>query len=124
MPINSRAKGARVERWFSKLLNELFPGANARRGQQYNGIEGDDIVSDIEGVHFESKGMERLNVYGAMEQARGDAKESVPVVLWKRNHEPPLAVCFLEDLPTLSYLLTRHLTLNESTSNPHSMGNA
>ena len=45
MPINSRAKGAKGERELAKILKEY--GYNCRRGQQYSGLEGEDIKNII-----------------------------------------------------------------------------
>ena len=82
--MNSRDKGARGEREFAAFL--AAHGFKARRGQQFCGIEGDDVVSEaLPQFHFEVKRVERLNVTEAMEQARRDARDRVPVVAHRRN---------------------------------------
>ena len=42
MPINSKQKGAKGERELANKLKDY--GYNTRRGQQYNGLEGEDVV--------------------------------------------------------------------------------
>lgn len=85
MPINSKAKGARRERELASKFREY--GFNARRGQQYCGANGDADVVGLPGIHIECKGVERLNVYDAISQAKADAREGeIPTVMWKRNN--------------------------------------
>lgn len=92
MPINSRDKGKRGERDFSKFLTDA--GFPARRGAQYAGAgihQGyDDLTPDIvckklDEFHFEVKWVESLNIWKAMEQASHDCGERFPVVAHRRN---------------------------------------
>lgn len=95
MPINSKKKGARFELTVSKKLKEL--GINARRGQQFNGLEGEDVVSDLD-WNIECKAVERLNIDKAFEQSARDADPGkTPVVIHKRNLKPILITLKLED---------------------------
>lgn len=96
----SRNKGKVGELELSKELSRLF-GVECRRGQQYNGIDGNDVVG-LPGVHIECKRTETLSLYPAMEQATRDAAEhEVPVVFHRRNGKQWLAVVDLENLPQL-----------------------
>lgn len=71
---NSRQKGAAGERELAKKLRDLgFP--EARRSQQYAGINNDADLVGVDGVHIECKRVERLNIHEAMEQAIRDARE-------------------------------------------------
>ena len=83
---NSKQKGARGEREFAKFCN--FEGYTVRRGQQYNGIEGEDCVG-LPGIHIEVKRTERLNIYDAMDQSINDARntDNIPIVAHKRNNK-------------------------------------
>lgn len=82
--INSREKGKAGEREFAALCRE-HGFENARRGQQYSGIEGDDVVG-LDGIHVEVKRVERLNISNAMQQAIRDSKEDeVPIVAHRKN---------------------------------------
>lgn len=80
--INSRAKGVRREREFRDLLRKN--GFEARRGQQFSGgSESPDVISNAP-VHWEVKGVEKLNIQNAMEQAMRDCGEGkLPVVAHK-----------------------------------------
>ena len=62
----SREKGKRGERELAGRLREY--GYDARRGQQYSGMDGDDVVG-LPGIHIECKRVERLDLYAAMDQA-------------------------------------------------------
>lgn len=83
----SREKGKRGEREFAALCRKH--GFNeARRGQQFNGIEGKDVVG-LPGFHVEVKRVERLNLSAAMDQAQEDAAEGeIPIVAHRKNREP------------------------------------
>jgi len=83
--MNSKRKGKRGELELAKKLQEY--GFNTRRGQQYSGLGGDDVVG-LEGIHIECKRVERLNVYDAMKQACKDAEaDELPAVFWRKNKE-------------------------------------
>jgi hypothetical protein len=97
---NSRNKGAVGERELAAVLNELF-GTKARRGQQYNGLEGEDVVG-LPGIHVESKRVQALNIDKAIDQACEDSKNlKVPVVFHRKNHRPWLVTVKLQDLERL-----------------------
>lgn len=86
MSINSREKGKKGEREFARLCRE-HGFANARRGQQYSGVEGKDVVG-LDGVHIEVKRVERLNIEKALQQAERDKKEGeIPIVAHRKNRE-------------------------------------
>ena len=80
--VNSKSKGNRGERELAKLCR--FEGYDARRGQQYNGLEGEDVIG-LDGVHVEVKRVERLNIWEAMAQSIRDAAGRLPIVAHRRN---------------------------------------
>jgi Holliday junction resolvase len=94
MAKKSRDKGKRGEREFAKFCREQ--GYNCRRGQQYSGIEGEDIVG-LPGIHVEVKRTERLSLYDAVAQAKSDSQGKIPVVAHRRNHRDWLIVMTAED---------------------------
>ena len=109
---HSKRKGARGEREAAGELARLF-GIEARRGQQFQGgPDSPDVVTELEGVHFEVKRCESLSLYAALEQAIADAGDNIPVVLHRRSRKPWLAIVRLDDLPRLSTQL--YLTLAEN----------
>ena len=82
--VNSREKGAAGEREFAKLLRE-HGYDRARRGQQFSGIEGEDVLG-LPGIHIEVKRVEALNIEKAMAQSIRDAKDGeMPIVAHRRN---------------------------------------
>lgn len=83
--VNRRNKGAAYERHVAGLFKA--EGYDARRGQQFCGLNGDADVIGITGIHIECKAVERLNLYDAMAQAKRDAREGeIPVVIHKKNY--------------------------------------
>ena len=86
--MNSRAKGARIERDAAKFLCEL--GFAAERNGR-NGYSADDLrCPALAGVHIEVKGDESIDIWtkpldDAYAQAKDNANGRVPVVLWKRR---------------------------------------
>lgn len=82
--MNSIEKGKRGEREFAKYCREQ--GFSTRRGQQFSGIEGEDVVG-LPGIHIEVKRNEHLNLYDAIAQSVKDAKENqVPIVAHRKNN--------------------------------------
>lgn len=95
--INSRDKGAVGERELAAEFNRLF-NTTARRGQQFSGIGGEDVVG-LAGVHVESKRVEKLNIHNAMNQAVRDSKGvKIPAVFHRKNRTPWLVTVRLNDL--------------------------
>lgn len=75
--INSRQKGARVEREFRDILIEY--GFNARRGQQFaGGGDSPDVICEALPIHWEVKGVKAVssvNLLDAVNQAIKDCPE-------------------------------------------------
>jgi len=99
----SRDKGKRGEREAAAILNRMYPNCNAYRSQQFSGANHDaDIECDIDGIHFEVKRQERMQLYKWMHQAEADKRYSeIPVVLTRKNQEDWLLSVKLDDLPAL-----------------------
>lgn len=113
MGLRSRNKGKLGEREAAAEIRRLF-GVEARRGRQYCGSDGaPDIVTGLDGVHFEVKRTEGLRLYPALDQAIGDAGNKLPVVLHRANNQPWVAIVRLDDLPQLAAIL--YLTLAQSS---------
>lgn len=85
MAINSKKKGAKGERELASKLREY--GYDCRRGQQYNGLEGEDVVG-LDYIHCEVKRVQALNLDEAMEQAKRDSKDNqMPTVFHRKNNK-------------------------------------
>lgn len=84
--INSRQKGKRGELELAHKLQEF--GFDARRSQQYAGINNDADVVGLPHLHVECKRVEALNIDKAMEQAKRDARDvEVPVVMHRKDRQ-------------------------------------
>ena len=72
-------------------------GYNCRRGQQYNGLEGEDIVG-LDYIHCEVKRVQALNLEEAMEQAKRDSKDNqMPAVFHRKNNKKWKVTMELDD---------------------------
>lgn len=86
--MNSRSKGKRGELEAVQLLKRF--GFHAKRGQQHKGgpDSPDLICEDLPDYHIEVKRTERLDLYGALQQATQDSRiDQVPVVLHRKNQQ-------------------------------------
>lgn len=100
--MNSRDKGARGERELSRVLRGY--GYETRRGQQYCGASGDADVIGLPGIHIECKRVEKLNLYGAVDQAVQDASaplpfegDRIPAVFHRKDRREWLVTMRLDD---------------------------
>lgn len=100
LAVNSRQKGAAGERELARKLREY--GYDARRGCQFHGgPESPDVVG-LPGIHIEAKRVERLDLYGAMDQAVRDAgSEEMPAVFHRKNNCGWLVTMRLDDWMSL-----------------------
>lgn len=95
MAINSKRKGAEGERELASKLKEY--GYTCRRGQQYNGLDGEDVVG-LDYIHIECKRVQALNIDEAMEQAKRDTKENqLPAVFHRKNNKKWKVTMELDD---------------------------
>lgn len=99
-PINSRAKGKRAEQDFiNRHLRPYWPEA-ARNIDQFRDDKRDVIA--VNGVHFQCKHVESLNIWAALAQAESEASPlDLPVVAFKRNRSPWYAALPADELIAL-----------------------
>lgn len=104
----SRNKGKVGERLARDLLRSLGFG-DARRGQQYSGTEGRDVVclETLPALHFEVKygygkvtvGSELLNSWWKQARCDAFANDREPIVLWKPDRARQWrATCVMESM--------------------------
>ncbi len=106
--VNSRRKGKTGELDACKAIKECL-GVDARRGVQYCGTpDSPDIVTSLEGVHFEVKRTEKVSLWEWIDQATKEAGDKIPVVLHRKSRREWVAVVPLKFLPQLAALLTEH----------------
>ncbi len=97
MSINSNRKGKVGEAEFANLCKQNGY-SDARRSQQYAGINNDADVVGLPGIHIEVKRVEKLNLSLAMEKTIRDcADEDIPIVAHRKNREPWLITMTAED---------------------------
>lgn len=99
--MHSRNKGKRGELELVHKLKEH--GLNARRSQQYAGINNDaDVICDeLASYHLEVKRVQNLNVDKAIDQATRDCGDKTPIVCHRKNNRPWLVTMYLEDFLAL-----------------------
>lgn len=98
--MNSRQKGKRGELYVAHFLKDY--GYDAKRGQQYAGINGDADVVGLPGVHIEVKFVEKLDLQGAYAQSARDARPGeIPVVFHKKSYKTMLVTMAAEDFMEL-----------------------
>lgn len=82
----SREKGKRGERECAAFCGRRAMTAAGQRSTAERPGQAADVVG-LPGVHIEVKRTERLDLYGALDQARRDAKSGeLPVVFHRRNN--------------------------------------
>lgn len=107
MPVNSRQKGKRIERFFATKLKIVFPEIRRNAGiqSQSGGVD----LEETGCFNFEVKGGKRCNIKkirGWLDQIESEGrKENFDVVLVKPDREKEYAIMpfddFLEILQTL-----------------------
>jgi len=114
----SREKGKRGEREAAAELGSLL-GCTARRGVQYQGgHDSPDVVLEGVNVHVEAKRVEALNLYAALEQARQDAGDKVPMVWHRRNAKPSVVIVETTNLVQLAREIVRVAPSEEKCETP------
>lgn len=98
--INSRRKGKTGELEVAHIMQGY--GYEARRSQQYAGINSDADVVGVPHLHLEIKRVQALNLDKAMEQSVRDAKgDEIPVVIHRKDRQPWRVTLGLEDFMEL-----------------------
>lgn len=99
-PINSNRKGKEFEQRIARQINEQF-GTNVKRTPNSGGlsIKGDIIATSgpLSAYHFELKNQEKLNIWKALHQARGDRGSRLPLVVFTKNLEADYVALELSD---------------------------
>jgi len=107
---NAREKGKRGEREWSKTLNSLLPGSNARRGRQYKGTaESPDVISDLP-IHWEVKRRQSFNVHRAVSACRDECSVNRwPAVAHRKDNERWLVSMDAEDFARILKIAFLHI---------------
>tara|TARA_Y100001963_G_C6760600_1_gene439274 strand:+ start:1358 stop:1699 length:342 start_codon:yes stop_codon:yes gene_type:complete len=98
----SKAKGRRLQNLVRDLLKKAFPSLREDDiKSQTMGMCGEDIVfspaaKDKIPYSFECKNQERLQLWAALDQAKDNSEDRVPILVVKRNRTIPFAVLPLD----------------------------
>ncbi len=105
--INSRDKGKRFELKIAKVWMRLFGGEVERTS--YASKKLDDMgvdLTDTDPFYIQCKAVESsMNYHQILE--RMPHKDNINLVIHKRNHQPPVAAMYLEDLLELLTAMKR-----------------
>lgn len=94
--MNSKRKGKEGELEIAHIMQGY--GYDARRSQQYAGMNGDADVVGVPNLHIEVKRTQALRLDDAMAQSISDARDGeVPVVMHRKNNMPWRVTLGLED---------------------------
>lgn len=96
-PQSAKAKGRKLQKWFTELLIERLKLDKDDLESRPMGSQGEDIIIGKESrtkfpYSIECKNVERLNVWDAYSQAEANCKTYEPLVVIKRNRSKPLVV--------------------------------
>ena len=106
--INSNKKGKAGEREVANIFKD-YGFIEARRSQQYAGINNDADVVGLPNMHVEVKRVERLNIHHAVEQSHEDkCEDELGMVVHRKNHTPWLVTMTLDEWMEIykRYLIT------------------
>jgi Holliday junction resolvase len=88
LSINSNTKGKAGERELANLFKD-YGFKQARRSQQYAGINNDADLAGVPMLHVEVKRVERLNIDKAVEQMQQDKRDDeLGIVAHRKNGKP------------------------------------
>lgn len=108
MAINSNNKGKKGELELANILKE-YGFDDARRSQQYAGINNDADLVGLPNLHIECKRVEKLNIHNAVQQMKRDKREDeLGTVFHRRNRTEWLVTMTLDDFMEIykRYLIT------------------
>jgi hypothetical protein len=69
--------------------------------------EAPDVVAEIPGVYIEVKRRERLNLYAWMREVYESCGDEAPLLLYRRNNQPWVAIILADDLPKVAAALAK-----------------
>ena len=103
---SAKAKGRKLQQWFTKLLVEVLGLDKEDLESRPMGSQGEDIIMGrLSRNQFpysiECKNQEAVNVWKAYAQAEENCKEYEPLVVIKRNRSKPLVLVDAEHFVSL-----------------------
>ena len=104
---SAKAKGRRLQNLTRDQLRDAFPSLEEDDiKSQTMGMTGEDIVlspaaKKLIPFSFECKNQERLNIWKSLEQAKENAEDRMPIVVFKRNGSISYAIIEFKSLVKL-----------------------
>jgi hypothetical protein len=101
-PQSAKAKGRKLQQMVRDLILEAFPSLEPDDVRSTSmGAGGEDLqlspaARRLFPYSVEAKNCERLNVWGAYEQAEANSGNHEPLLIMKKNRKKPLVVLDLE----------------------------
>ena len=94
---SAKAKGRRLQQWVRDQLIDKLMISEEDIESRSMGASGEDLMMAKDArrkfpYSIECKNVEKVNVWEAYEQAKGNAKNGEPLVIIKRNKSKPLAL--------------------------------
>jgi hypothetical protein len=94
---SAKAKGRKLQQWFTKLLIEVLGLDKEDMESRPMGSQGEDIIMGKQSrerfpYSIECKNQEAVNVWKAYAQAEENCKGYEPLVVIKRNRSKPLVL--------------------------------
>ena len=98
---SAKNKGKRLQNIVRDKLVEMYPDLGDDIGSQIMGMSGEDIILTPHArlklpYSFECKNVEKLNIWKSFKQCESNAKDSIPILVIKRNRENPKVVMDLD----------------------------
>lgn len=106
--VNSNAKGKAGEREIANIFKG-YGFDEARRSQQYAGINNDADVVGLPNIHVEVKRVERLSIHKAVEQSHEDKRDNeLGIVAHRKDRTKWLVTMTLDEWMEIykRYLIT------------------
>jgi hypothetical protein len=101
-PQSAKAKGRKLQQMVRDLILEAFPSLEPDDVRSTSmGAGGEDLqlspaARRLFPYSVEAKNVEKLNVWGAYEQAEANSGKHEPLLIMKKNKKKPLVVLDLE----------------------------
>ena len=99
---SAKAKGRNLQKWVVQKLVEHLSADQEDIESRPMGSQGEDVIMgkqtrQIFPYSIECKNQEKLNVWGAYDQATENCKGYEPIVVMKKNRRKPLIVIDAEE---------------------------
>lgn len=104
---SAKNKGRRLQKYVVDKILDTFPWLTSRdvkstsMGKSGEDVELSEAASKVFPFSVEAKNVEKLNIWQAIEQAEGNNRELIPLVVFKRNRSDVYCTLKLDDLMNL-----------------------